>query len=412
MLPCGASSSQETVTVWSIVTPWGTVTLWGTITWGNCHCTRHQHPSGHRYTLQHHHPARQESLPTGHCPHVPAPVLSASSLLLPRALPAQGHDGSLWLCLLGDKNPFCFFCLPGDMGISWLFRDQLTLPCLGTGSLSTFMGTSSFVPDKGLATQGECTPLPAWGHGHFHQLGDNSPLLTASLLRDISILWLPGDRNPFCLFCLLGDMGISWLLGARSFLPAKGRAQFLATQEEDPLCLLGDMAISTAWGQECSLLTASVLGNMAILWIPGDQITFPCVGTRSLRTYLGTRTFLLVRGQERLLGDRVLLCVLGHTRIFWLLGDRVLNLPAQEQRHFSLPGDRSPLYLGHLLPPWEKDHIRLLGDKTPDYISGDKITACLGTWASPGFLRTGAWQSSSCVTQLDGCPLHWAPLMP
>lgn len=71
------------------------------------------------------------------------------------------------------------------------------------------MGTSSFVPDQGcgdlLATQGQCAPLPAWGQ--------QPSLLTASLHRDMGILWLLGDRNPFCLFCLLGDMGISWLLG-------------------------------------------------------------------------------------------------------------------------------------------------------------------------------------------------------
>lgn len=260
------------------------------------------------------------------------------------------------------------------MGIFWLLREHVPLCLLGDMATFISLGTIAF-----------CL-LPAYSGTQASS----------------------GDRNPFCFFCLLGDMGISWLLGARSFLPAKGRAHFLATQEQDPLCLLGGMAISTAWGQECSLLTASLLGNMAILWIPGDQIAFPCVGTRSLRTYLGTRTFLLVRGQERLLGDRVLLCVLGHMGIFWLLGDRVLNLPAQEQRHFSLLGDRNPLYLGHLLPPWEKDHIRLLGDKTPDYVSGDKITACLDTWASPGSLRTGAlaklllWHPAGWVSPSSG----------
>lgn len=119
------------IILWSIITPRDTVTIWISHPMGHCHpvghhhpvgrchSTWHQHPVGHHYTLQHCHPVRQASSPTGHCHHVPAPVLAASSLLLPRALPMQGHDSSLWLCLLGDRNlSFCLFCLPGDMGIS------------------------------------------------------------------------------------------------------------------------------------------------------------------------------------------------------------------------------------------------------------------------------------------------------
>lgn len=171
---------------------------------------------------------------------------------------------------------------------------------------------------------------------------------------------------------------------------------------------MGTWPLPTAWGQECSLLTASLLGNTGILWIPGDQITFPCLGTRSLRTYLGTRAFLPARGHGHLLGDRVLLCFLGDMGIFWLLGDRVLF--ACSGTHFPLLEDRSPLYLGHLLPPWEQDHICLPGDKTPDYTPGTR--SLLPAWGHGHLLAPwgqGPWPSPSSGTQLDGRPLRRAP---
>lgn len=127
-----------------------------------------------------------------------------------------------------------------------------------------------------------------------------------------------------------------------------------------------------------------------------------------MRTYLGTRAFLPARGHGHLLGDRVLLCFLGDMGIFWLLRDRVLF--ACSGTHFPLLGDRSPLYLGHLLPPWEQDHIRLPGDKTPDYTPGTR--SLLPAWGHGHLLAPwgqGPWPSPSSGTQLDGRPLRRAP---
>lgn len=237
----------------------------------------HCHPLGHRYILQHCHPLRRASSPTGHCHRVPAPVLAASSLLLPHALPAQGHDGCLWLCLLGDRNPFCLFCLLRDMGISWLCRDQIILPCLGTGSLSACMGTSSFVPDQGrgvLATQGECATQPAWGHGHFHQLGDSSPLY---LLPAHSGTWASsgslGTETHSASSACLGTWASPGSLGQDHFCQHSNMRIFWLLRNRILSACLGTWPLSTAWGQECSLLSAGLLGNMAVLWIPGDQIT-------------------------------------------------------------------------------------------------------------------------------------------
>lgn len=254
---------------------------------GRCHSTRHQHPVGHRYSPQHCHPSRQALSPTGHCHRVPAPVLAASSLLCPRALPAQGHDGLLWLCLLGDRNPFCFFCLPGDTGISWLLRDQITLPCLGTGSLSAYMGTSSFVPDQGhgalLATQGEYICLPG-DVATFISLGTAALSAYCQPTQGHGHLLAPWGQEP--LLPLLPAWGNGHLLAPRGKIvsASTGTCASSGYSGTGSSACLGTWLLPSAWGQECSLLTASLLRNMVILQIPGDQITSPCMGTGSLRT--------------------------------------------------------------------------------------------------------------------------------
>lgn len=172
-----------------------------------------------------------------------------------------------------------------DVGIFWLLRESVPLCLLGDMATFISLGTAALSPccqpaqgyRHPLAPWGQeplLLLLPAWGHGHL--LAPWGKIISAS--RDTRIFWLL--RNRILSVCL------------------------------------GTWPLSTAWGQECSLLTASLLGNMAIFWIPEDQITFPCMGTGSLRTYMGTRTFLLARGQGHLLGDRVLLCVLGDMGIF------------------------------------------------------------------------------------------------
>lgn len=190
----------------------------------------------------------------------------------------------------------------------------------------------------------ESVSLPAWGHGHFHQPGDGRPLC---LLPAYSGTWASFD-----------SWGQEPLL---PLLPAWGKEHLLAPWGKIVSASAGTCTSSgysgtgsslPAWGhghaqllgdKECSLLAASLLGNMAILRIPGDQITFPCVGTGSLRTSLGTRTFLPARGHGHLLGDRVLLWALVDMGIFWLLGDRVVFACLGKQTLFPAWGQDRPL---------------------------------------------------------------------
>lgn len=233
--------------------------------------------------------------------------------------------------------------------------------------------------------------LLAWGHGHFHQPGDSSPLC---LLPAYSGTWASscslGTGTPSASSACLGTWASPGSLGQDHFCQHRDMRIFWLLRNRILSACLGTWPLSTAWGQECSLLTASLLRNMAIFWIPGDQITFPGVGTGSLRPTWGQEHFCW-------LGEMGISLVTGSCSAFWgtwessgSLGTG-WSLPAQEHRHFSLLEDRSPLYLGHLQPPWEQDHICLLGDKT---------TACLGTWASPGSLGTGG------LTK----PLLWHPV--
>lgn len=108
--PCGASSPQETQSPYGALSPRGALSPCGTLSLRKMSAA----PCGASLNTAALSPFEADIVAHRALPlsPVPAPALAAGSLLLPHALPTQGHDGSLWLCLLGDGNPFCLFCLP------------------------------------------------------------------------------------------------------------------------------------------------------------------------------------------------------------------------------------------------------------------------------------------------------------
>lgn len=248
-------------------------------------------------------------------------------------------------------------CLIRDMGIFWLLRESVPLCLLGDMAIFITLGSVALSaycqPTQGhghpLAPWGQepsLPLLPSWGHGH------------------LLALW------GKIIYASTGTCTSSGCSGTRSS------------------ACFGTWPLSTAWGQECSLLTASLLGNMAIIWIPGDQITLPC-GDRIPENLLGNKNISAGSGKWASPGGRgPALHSGGHGNLLAPWGQGGLCLLRNTD---TLPclGTEAPSTWDISCRPGNKITFTCLGDKDPDYTSGDKITVCLGTWASPGSLETG-----------------------